>query len=96
MTSHYCTDERYRVISETYNNYGEVKAAEILGMTVHSLQARIREAKRKGIFIQSTNNMQSKDSTEYFSFVNASNDIDGLKYRVESFDVKLIAFSFLF
>ena len=32
-------------------------------------------------------------SPEYFSFVNASNDIEGLKYKVESFDVKLMAFS---
>ena len=60
MAKHYCTKERYLQISETYNKYGEVKTAELLGITIESLKRRIREAKELDIYVQSANNTQSK------------------------------------
>lgn len=60
MSKNHCSDQRYLEISKTYNEYGESKASELLGMSVHSLQARLREAKRLGFYTQSANSTQSK------------------------------------
>lgn len=54
------SDERLKFISKTYNKLGELKAAEILGITVETLKRTIREAKERNIYVQSTNNNQSR------------------------------------
>lgn len=54
------TKEYYINISEVYNKHGEVKAAELLGITVESLKRRIREAKELDIYKESANTSQSK------------------------------------
>ena len=43
------SEDRLKYISEVYNKYGEVKAAELLGVTIESLKRRIREAKELDI-----------------------------------------------
>ena len=57
---HHSTDERLKTISETYNKYGEVKAAELLDITIETLKRRIREAKERDVYVQSANTTQSK------------------------------------
>ena len=55
-----CTDKRLIEISEAYNKYGEIKAAEVLGITVEGLKRRIREAKNRDIYKQSATSTQAK------------------------------------
>jgi predicted phosphodiesterase len=54
------SEERLKHICEVYNKYGEIKAAELLGITVESLKRRVRESKELNIYTQSANNSQSK------------------------------------
>lgn len=56
----YNTKEYYLNVIDVCNKYGEIGAAELLGITVESLKRRIREAKELDIYKESATTIQSK------------------------------------
>jgi len=54
------SDKKLIEICKSYNKYGEIKTAEVYGITIESVKRAVRKAKEIGIYTESANNQQSK------------------------------------